>query len=102
MEKTEGADRRRITEILLTYGWHGVDALADMIRQTAARDIWRDYMCTMLYGIGKMLASQGWDFPTYRELIDFEGHTQRAKENSASAQDTIESIKAKLKGGMAG
>lgn len=79
-----------------------MDALIDMVRQTAARDIWRDYMCTVLYGIGKMFASQGWDFPAYSELVDFEGHMERAKEESRSANDILQDLGEKLKGGKAG
>lgn len=74
--------------------------LIDMIQQFTARDIWRDYTATMLYSIGKMFATSGWEFPTYHEMVDFEAHISKKKETQKSAKDTLEDLKGKLgKGG---
>ena len=88
-----------MTEILLTYGWHGFDALNDMILQFAARDIWRDYTATMLNSLGHMFASNGWDYPSYHDMVDFEGQAARRAEEKKSGKQLQNELEAKLRKG---
>ena len=70
-----------------------------MIMQIAARDMWRDYTATMLNSIGRMFASSGWEYPSYHELIDYEGQAERRREANKSALQLQNELVAKLEKG---
>lgn len=70
-----------------------------MLLQFAARDIWRDYTATMLNSIGRMFASSGWEYPSYHEMIDFEGHAAKRVEEAKSAKEIQSELMAKLQKG---
>lgn len=57
---------------LLQYGWHGKRALIAAINERIRDDIWRNYMASVAYSIGKIASGFGggeYPLPTYYELL---------------------------------
>lgn len=61
-----------MTVCLLQYGWHGKRALVAAINERIRDDIWRNYMASVAYSIGKITSGFGggeYPLPTYYELL---------------------------------
>lgn len=79
----------------MQYGWHGDRALIAAINERTRDDIWRNYMASVAYSIGKIASGLGggeYPLPTYYELL----HKDTKAVDDRSGEEIVSDLVARL------
>ena len=81
---------------MLRYGWHGTRALIAVINEDTRDDIWRNYMASVAYSIGKIasgFAGAEYPLPTYHELLN----NKEDQKDERSGEQIVSDLIARLR-----
>lgn len=80
--------------LLLRYGWHGSRALAAVMNESARDDLWREYMATVAYSIGRIEGGEKYPIPPYSDL------TSDKPQDERTGEEILDGLIDRLKGGQ--